>query len=139
MIAGAPWPAYWLTRPAPDSLVNSAVSTPILRSRQLSASEPPLAMANFGMWPSLLLRGSRVSAGATGVSVHAATDGMVTARRHLPIWMTSGMLSPTGMCSIEKLPCESVSATAIGRPEYSDEQVSHDAPLAMSASGSLGT
>src|SRR6187401_973607 len=104
LVAGALRPAYWLTRPALDSGVNSSVSSPIFRSRQLSASEPPFAMAIFGMWPSALLRGRCVSDAAIGVSAHAATDGIVTARRHFPIWITSGMLSPTGTCSTEKRP-----------------------------------
>src|SRR4051794_23758910 len=138
-VAGAARPAYWLTRPAADSGVNSAVSMPIFLSRQLSASEPPFAIAIFGMCPSLLLRGRCVSDASMGVSAQAATDGTVTARRHLPIWITSGMLSPTGMCSSEKRPAASVSAAAMGRPEYGDAQVSHDAPDEISASGSFGT
>src|SRR5262245_54974390 len=130
LVVGAFRPAYWLTRPALESDVNSASSTPIFLSRQFSASEPPFAIAMRGMWPSPRLRGRCVSAASTGVSAHAATDGIVTARRHFPIWITSGMLSPTGTCSTEKCPAESVSAAAIGRPEYGDEQVSHVAPVA---------
>ena len=128
-----------MTRPAPDSPVNSAASTPIFFSKQFSASDPPFAIAIRGMCPSPLLRGRWVSDASTGVSAQAATDGIVTARRHFPIWITSGTLSPTGTCSTEKCPAESVSATAIGRPEYGDEQVSQVAPVVMSASGSLGT
>ena len=138
-VVGAFRPAYWLMRPAPDSDVNSAVSTPIFLSRQFSASDPPFAIAIRGMCPSLRLRGRCVSDASTGVSAHAATDGMVTARRHFPIWITRGMLSPTGTCSTEKRPAESVSAAAIGRPEYGDAHVSHVAPVVMSASGSFGT
>src|SRR3954470_23963325 len=84
LVVGAASPAYWLTRPAPDSDVNSPTSTPIFLRQQLSAYGPPLAMAILGMCPSVWFRGRCVSAAATGVSAHAATDGSATARRHFP-------------------------------------------------------
>ena len=53
--------------------------------------------------------------------------------------MTSGKSTPTGTLSSWNLPLESVSAVAIGRPDTEAEQVSHEAPVAMLASGASGT
>ena len=42
---------------------------------------------------------------------------MVNCRRHRPVWMTRGMLVPTGMSVIVKLPLTSVIALTSGDPE----------------------
>src|SRR5262252_8422102 len=60
MVVAARYPPKSCTRPSPESLVNSASDTPTLRNRHSSASEPPVAMAILGRFPSLLLRGRRV-------------------------------------------------------------------------------
>ncbi len=69
-----------------------------------------------------------MSAGVDGsgsaLAVQAVTVGMVTWRRHLPTWSTSGMLVPLGTphgsvaawVSV-KLPLASVSAPMTGLPE----------------------
>src|SRR5262245_14830798 len=70
-----PWNRW--TRPVPESLVNSASSSPTLRNRHSTASECPVAIANSGMFPSLLLRGSRVrSLLVMAVDTQGATVGM---------------------------------------------------------------
>ena len=104
-------------RPAPESLVNSFSSIPTERSRHSTASEPPVAIAISGMSPSLLLRGRRVwFLSVSAVDAQAGTLATVIWRRHLPVWMTSGMFAPDGTFFSEKRPCASVSATAIGWP-----------------------
>jgi hypothetical protein len=72
-------------RPLPRAFVNSLSSTPILRSTHSSASFSPVTNACFGISPSALFFGSRVSAAATAVVVQAVTVGMVTWRRQRPI------------------------------------------------------
>ena len=70
---------------------------PILRSRQSNASGSPVDSAILGRWPSLWLRGRRIMAGSlNALSRQAVTAGSVIWRRHLPIWMTSGMFVPDG-------------------------------------------
>ena len=75
-------------------------------------------MAIFGMWPSLVLRGSRVRfSSVIAVVSQDGTFGTLTWRRHLPTCTTSGMLLPVGTPSSRNLPSASVSAVAIGLPE----------------------
>ena len=50
-------------------------------------------------------------------SVQAATEGMTICRRQRPLWMTSGMLEPTGMFLMLNAPCVSVVALTSGEPE----------------------
>jgi hypothetical protein len=70
---------------------------PVLRRKHSIASDPPVVNAILGMCPSVLLRGNLVRfTSVIGVSTHAATLGIATWRRHLPIWMTSGMFAPAG-------------------------------------------
>ena len=53
------------------------VDANLARSRHSSASDPPLATANFGMWPSALVaRQPSQRRAVTGVSAQAATVGM---------------------------------------------------------------
>ena len=113
---------------------------PILRSRHSSASEPPVVSAIFGMWPSALVRGSRVrSAFVIGLSTHGLTVASVIWRRHLPTWMTIGRFGATGTFSSTNLPLASVSAVAIGLPDSCALQRSHDAPSGIGSSGAFGT
>ena len=70
-----------------------------------------------GMWPSALVRGSRVwFLSVSGLSLQVCSDGIVICRRHLPICMTSGtfVVDGTGSSVIEKWPLTSVSADANG-------------------------
>jgi hypothetical protein len=67
------------------------------------------------------------------VSAQETVLGMVTWRRHLPIWITSGMLLPVGTFSSLKRPWVSVSAVVIGSP---DGTASHCTQLAPSGTGS---
>src|SRR5262245_59688379 len=86
-----PLPAKKFTRPVPPSGVNSESAIPILRSRHSSASALPVVSAILGMCPSLWLRGRRVTfLSLSALSAQLLTVGMVSSRRHLPTWMTSG-------------------------------------------------
>ena len=83
-------------RPPPPGCVNSAWSTPILRSTHSSASTLPVETAVNGMFAaeagfeSVLLRGMWMS--PTAVVAHAGTL-TCTSRRQRPSWMTTGMLA----------------------------------------------
>ena len=118
---------------------------PTLRSRHSSTSAEPVVSAIFGRCPSLWLRGSlNRSTSVSGVFVQAGTLSIVTSRRHLPTWMTSGMLVPTGMSPSVNAPVTSVLAIAIGSPDSSDVPVSGShgsqlGPSAIGASGLFGT
>ena len=132
-------PTNRFTRPAPASVVNSLSEIPILRSKHSSASEPPVVSAIRGRWPSLLLRGSRVrSALPTTFAAHAVTLGMVTWRRHLPTWMTSGTSAPLGTSVSTNLPFASESAVAMGLPDRVTLHRSHETPSGTESSGAFG-
>ena len=90
---------------------------PTLGSMQPSWSHPPVVSAMRGMSPSDCFFGRRVSSGSvSAVSAHSFTSGIATWRRHLPIWMTSGMSLPIGtFCSVN-FPVASVSAVTTGAP-----------------------
>ena len=49
---------------------------------------------------------------------HGATLGIVSCLRHFPIWITSGMLAPSGASMILNSPAGSVSAEATALPVY---------------------
>jgi acetyl-CoA carboxylase carboxyl transferase subunit beta len=72
--------------------------------------------------------GSRVSAGAIACVVHAVTLASLIARRHLPIVITTGMLSPSGMSGSENLPASSVTVCAIRSPGRSSAHVVQRTP-----------
>ena len=120
---------------------------PMRVNRHCRRSASPAVMASLGRLPSLLLRGSRrrrawplVASAMAAVAQRLTSEAlMVTCRRHLPTCMTSGKSMPTGTLSSRNLPLESVSAVAMGRPDTEAEQVSHEAPVAMLASGASGT
>jgi hypothetical protein len=67
------------------------------------------------------------------------TLGMVTWRRHLPTWITSGMFVPVGTFSSTKRPAVSESAVAIGWPEAVALHGLHSAPSGMASTGAFGT
>ena len=77
---------------------------------------------------------------SSGVFAHFGTLGISILRRHLPIWTTSGTLSPMGTFSSVNLPDVSVAVMAMGLPETAASQRSQVfAPSGMSASGAFGT
>ena len=83
--------------------VYSASATPILRSRHSNASELARGHGDLGDVALGLVAGQagQVDVGDRVVDA-AVTLGMVTCRRHLPTWMTSGMLVPVGtFCSVK--------------------------------------
>jgi hypothetical protein len=90
---------------------------PILRSTHSSASTLPVTIAIRGMSPSVRLRGRRVSVVGSALSTHDATLLMVTWRRQRPIWITSGMLAPTGTSRSTKRPSGPVTALTTGEPD----------------------
>ncbi len=69
----------------------------------------------------------------------AATEGMTTCRRQRPIWITSGMLDPTGTFWSWKLPPASVTALTSGEPEAWAPHCSQATPGVNGATGALGT
>lgn len=77
---------------------------PSLRSKHSSPSALPVVTAILGMSPSFLLRGSDVISAGSALSVHSWTLSSVICRRHLPIWITSGMLMPDGTLVSVNLP-----------------------------------
>ncbi len=70
--------------------------------------------------------------------MHWATLGMVIWRRHLPIWMTTGMSLPTGTFSSLNEPEGSVMTLTRGSPETFPQR-SQEAPVTMGATGAFGT
>ncbi len=118
----------------------SLSSMPSLRKRQNSGSAEPVVSAMRGRLPSAMLLGSRVTCGSvSGLSTHSATVGMVIWRRHLPVWITSGMLSPTGTFSRTKLPSVPLSALTSGSPLKVASQVSQVSVSGTGDSAALGT
>src|SRR5688500_7710086 len=114
-------------RPLPDGFVNSESATPILRSTHSSASTRPVAIAKCGMFPSLLLVGSRVPFGpvpGSGVSTHEGRLLIVICRRQRPSWITSGMLLPAGMFASLKVPFAAVVVETSGDPDACAPQLS---------------
>ena len=80
------------------------------------------------MFPSLWVFGSLVRDAEIAVLTHNATDGTVICRLHRPIWMTTGMLVPTGGLVRVKLPSEAEVVLTIAMPERDTEQVMHETP-----------
>src|ERR1700734_2714914 len=122
---------------------------PILRITHSSASTTPVEKAISGMSPvespagqlGFPVRhcGMFVSVAGTGVVTHAGTFGIVTWRRHLPSWMTSGMFAPTGTFPSEKVPLTAVTVLTSGEPETVLAQLSQETPGAKGCTGALGT
>jgi hypothetical protein len=73
------------------------------------------------------------------LSWHAFTIGSVICRRHLPVWMTTGMFVPTGTSCIVKLPDGSVSALATGCPDAIVPHLSQVTPSTIGSSAAFGT
>ena len=87
-----------------------------------------------------MLRGSRTVFGSlNALSWHFVTVGRMILRRHLPIWMTSGMFVPDGAFMILNFPSGPLSAAATGVPEIGESQRSHDAPVGTGPSAVFGT
>src|SRR5580704_2171445 len=130
-------------------MVNSVSSMPILRITHSSASTTPVEKAMSGMSPLespagqlafvSLHWGMFVSVAATGVLWHAGTFVIVTWRRHLPSWITSGMFAPTGTLPSEKVPLTAVTVLTSGEPETVLAQLSQETPGAKGCTGALGT
>src|SRR5438874_1463476 len=98
-------PLYKCRRDAAvDGSVISPALMPILSSRHSNGSAEPVTIAILGMSPSARLLGSDVVPASSAVDVQAGTLAMVFCTRHLPSWMTSGMLAPTGTLVSVKLP-----------------------------------
>src|SRR3954466_5074318 len=109
------------------------------RGRHSIESAPPVVMAMSGMSPSDCLRGSRVwLTSVSAKSEQAVTVGILIWRRHLPTFMMSGMLLPTGTSLRTKLPCVSVSADATADTELPSQR-SQLAPDASGGTSPLGT
>ena len=113
-------------RPAPPGPATySALSTPMRLRRHSSESAPPVAIAMFGMSPSMWFRGRRSTFGAAmpaaaafaSLSWHLLTFGSVYCMRHFPTCTTSGMFDPSGTPVSVNLPAASVTVFAIGFPE----------------------
>ena len=84
--------------------------------------------------------GNRIMAASlNALSRHGGDLGKMTLRRHLPIWITSGMLVPDGACHILNVPFASVSAAATGWPEIGESQWSQEAPRGDGRDAVLGT
>ena len=119
--------------------VISPASRPILSSRHSKASALPVAIAIFGMSPSVAFLGRRVRTGSLmGVVVQSAIAGIVTCRRQRPSWITSGMSLPVGASWIMKLPSEPVTPKATGSPGSLPSQRSQVTPVASGATGPFG-
>src|SRR5882672_3739286 len=89
------------------------------------SSQPPVTTASCGRSPSERLRGRRLEAGGTGLSVHAVTCGRNTSRRHLPACTTKGTLVVAGTPVSVKWPMGSVAAIATLLPTTAS-QTEHD-------------
>src|ERR1700760_3081780 len=115
-----PWEMWVRLAPVPPGPY-SAFSTPMRLRRHSSESAPPVAIAMFGMSPSLWFFGRRrtdgaaifVTAADAGLSLHLLTVGMTYCIRHLPTCTTSGMLLPSGTPVMVNLPSASVTAKAM--------------------------
>jgi hypothetical protein len=128
----------WM-RPSPLGKVNSALSTPILRSTHSSASTRPVEMAMRGMSPSVLLRGSRVISAGSGLSAQGVILGIFTCRRQRPTWITSGRLSATGTFLSRKLPSGPVAVITSGEPEETAAHMLQLTPGVKGSTVALGT
>src|ERR1019366_2694122 len=88
-------------------LVNSFWATPILRRTHSIGSYEPVEMAVSGMSPSLDLDG-RLRSWGSAFAAQPFKIGNEYLRRHLPSWMTIGIVSPelalTGTLVSVKLP-----------------------------------
>ena len=83
-----------------------------------------------------------MSTSVSGMSAHAGTFAIVTSRRHLPTWMTSGMLAPAGTSARVtqlKLPAASVLVLTSGMPDRFVAQVSQLGPSVYGVSAAFGT
>ena len=124
----------------PVGSVISAGSMPIFSSKHSSGSAEPVTIAIFGRSPSLLVLGQAMSCRRRAASTRSpARSAMITWRRHLPSWMTSGMLVPTGTLVSVKLPLESVVVMTTGSPETLPLQRSQVTPSVNGAGVVLGT
>src|ERR1700690_887023 len=117
---------------------------PALSSRHSNGSALPEAIAMWGisaalLSPSVRLRGSRLYAEVTGLSVQELRLGSVILRRHLPICTTSGTPAPEGTLVSVNLPSGPVCATAIAETLPAPAQVSQDAPVVNGGSGTVGS
>ena len=83
-----------------------------------------------------------MSTSVSAIAAHAGTFAIVTSRRHLPTWMTSGMLAPAGTSALElpsvKLPAVSVLVSTIGMPDRFVAQVSQLGPSVYGVSAVFG-
>jgi len=102
-----------VTRSSPVPDVYSASSTPIARGDTRACP----AAGGDAILGDLLgaIAGRRLAVGATGLSVHAVTVGIVICRRHFPIWTTSGMFVPAGTSWMEKCRPPRCSRSRAGR------------------------
>src|ERR1700733_11388132 len=92
-----------------------------------------------GMWPCVWFLGGLVIETGCGLSTHLATFAIVTCRRQRPVWMTSGMLAPTGAFFSENFPSGPVVVEMSGDPETSAVQLSHETPGVNAFTGAFGT
>ena len=113
-------------------IVNSVVSTPILRSTHSIASTFPVERAVSGMSPSACVRGiRRMPAGSVVLVVftvfipHEVLTFTVNWRRQRPSWMTIGMLVPTGTFVSVNVPSNAVVVSTRGEPLTSAPHVEH--------------
>ena len=125
---------------------------PMRRKKHSAMSHPPLVNAMIGMSPSLEFAGRRsfiagVAGSGMAVFAHAATVGTTICVRHLPVWITSGMLLPLGhavkpsglVCTSVNVPFSSVSALMIGPPDAGASHCEHvGLPGSMSRTVLLG-
>src|SRR5664280_1893644 len=111
---------------------------PMRRSRHSIESEPPVVNAMRGMLPSAWVRGSLSVLSVVAVLTQLVTVGIVTWRRHLPTWITSGMFDPPGTPVRVNFPLTSVRALVMGLPDAVAVHWSHDAPVGTGSSAALG-
>ena len=98
--------------PAPGT--NSLSSMPMPRRRHSRASHAPEVTAIWGMSPSLPLRGRRNSRSGTLFSSHCFVMSILSLRRHLPTWTTTGTSLSTGTFFSSNSPLVFVRALTIG-------------------------
>jgi len=123
---------------------NSFGSRPVFRRKHSNGSALPLTNAIFGMsaWlpsPSVWFRGRRVLATPTALFAHAVIEDSVVLRRHLPIWMTSGMFAPAGTLVRVNFPSGPVCAEAIALMLAAPWQLSHVGPVVNAGSAAVGS
>ena len=110
-----------------------------MSSKHSNGSAEPVAIAICGMSPSPCLAGSDVVPASSAVDVQAGTLAIVFCTRHLPSWITSGMLVPTGTLVSVNEPDASVVVMTTGSPETLPLQRSQVTPSVNAAGVVLGT